>query len=189
MQFIVAFCQSIGCNNGYYIFRMVPSEPRFVLGFEPSVQHYYCFKALQAMAGFDNLAVDLDMQMMPARIQAKSGCVTLEDMSFLQGDGLAWRDVGDRPFEGPRGGFAGCFGKIDHGCSFPVDRVDPCRWFRFIFSDFPRSDGDAGYYPEYPPEQLEKGKTYVLRPTRRCAVSRLSTSGSQPALSTLASGL
>lgn len=49
----------IGCNNGYYMFRMVPSEPRFVLGFEPSVQHYYCFKALQAMAGFDNLAVDL----------------------------------------------------------------------------------------------------------------------------------
>lgn len=49
----------IGCNNGYYMFRMVPHEPRLVLGFEPSVQHYYCFKALNAMAGFDNLDIDL----------------------------------------------------------------------------------------------------------------------------------
>lgn len=49
----------IGCNNGYYMFRMVPFEPRLVLGFEPSVQHYYCFKALNAMAGFDNLHIDL----------------------------------------------------------------------------------------------------------------------------------
>ena len=49
----------IGCNNGYYMFRMVPSEPRLVLGFEPSVQHYYCFKALNAMAGFENLDIDL----------------------------------------------------------------------------------------------------------------------------------
>lgn len=49
----------IGCNNGYYMFRMVPHEPRLVLGFEPSVQHYYCFKSLNAMAGFDNLHIDL----------------------------------------------------------------------------------------------------------------------------------
>ena len=49
----------IGCNNGYYMFRMVPLKPRLVLGFEPSVQHYYCFKALNAMAGFENLDIDL----------------------------------------------------------------------------------------------------------------------------------
>lgn len=49
----------IGCNNGYYMFRMVPHEPRLVLGFEPSVQHYYCFKSLNAIAGFDNLHIDL----------------------------------------------------------------------------------------------------------------------------------
>ena len=41
----------IGCNNGYYMFRMAGSRPRLVLGFEPSVQHYYCFKALNSMAG------------------------------------------------------------------------------------------------------------------------------------------
>lgn len=49
----------IGCNNGYYMFRMIPHQPRFVLGFEPSVQHYYCFKALNAMAGCTNLDIDL----------------------------------------------------------------------------------------------------------------------------------
>lgn len=49
----------IGCNNGYYMFRMTPSKPRLVLGFEPSVQHYYCFKALQAMAGCPGLDIDL----------------------------------------------------------------------------------------------------------------------------------
>ena len=49
----------IGCSNGYYMFRMTPSRPRFVIGFEPSVQPYYCFKALNGMAGFENLAIDL----------------------------------------------------------------------------------------------------------------------------------
>lgn len=49
----------IGCNNGYYMFRMLPYEPRLVLGLEPSVQHYYCFKALSKMAGTKNLHVDL----------------------------------------------------------------------------------------------------------------------------------
>lgn len=49
----------IGCNNGYYMFRMAASRPRLVLGFEPSVQHYYCFKALNSMAGKSELDIDL----------------------------------------------------------------------------------------------------------------------------------
>lgn len=49
----------IGCNNGYYMFRMADDDPKMVLGFEPSIQHYYCFKALNAMAGKDNLHIDL----------------------------------------------------------------------------------------------------------------------------------
>jgi tRNA (mo5U34)-methyltransferase len=49
----------IGCNNGYYMFRMTPSKPRLVLGFEPSMQHYFCFKALQGMARCAGLNVDL----------------------------------------------------------------------------------------------------------------------------------
>ncbi|CAG37820.1 tRNA 5-methoxyuridine(34)/uridine 5-oxyacetic acid(34) synthase CmoB [Desulfotalea psychrophila] len=49
----------IGCNNGYYMFRMAAQEPAFVLGIEPSVQHYYCFKALEEMSGLTNLEIDL----------------------------------------------------------------------------------------------------------------------------------
>lgn len=49
----------IGCNNGYYMFRMTPYQPGFVLGFEPTVQHYYCFKALNSIAGCANLDIDL----------------------------------------------------------------------------------------------------------------------------------
>ena len=49
----------IGCNNGYYMFRMTGANPRLVLGFEPSVQHYYCFKALNGMARCPSLHIDL----------------------------------------------------------------------------------------------------------------------------------
>ncbi|MCI5182144.1 MAG: tRNA 5-methoxyuridine(34)/uridine 5-oxyacetic acid(34) synthase CmoB [Candidatus Electrothrix sp. AW1] len=52
----------IGCNNGYYMFRMAGMaghSPKFVLGFEPYVHHYYTFKALNNFAGLDNLCVDL----------------------------------------------------------------------------------------------------------------------------------
>ncbi|MDR0476965.1 MAG: tRNA 5-methoxyuridine(34)/uridine 5-oxyacetic acid(34) synthase CmoB [Desulfobulbaceae bacterium] len=47
----------IGCNNGYYLFKMSESQPKLALGFEPVVQHYYSFKALNAMAGRDNLDI------------------------------------------------------------------------------------------------------------------------------------
>jgi len=49
----------IGCNNGYYMFRMSPHRPRLVLGLEPSMQHYYCFRALNGMAGLPALHNDL----------------------------------------------------------------------------------------------------------------------------------
>lgn len=49
----------IGCNNGYYMFRMSHFRPRLVLGFEPSVQQYYCFKSLNSMAGCLELDINL----------------------------------------------------------------------------------------------------------------------------------
>lgn len=49
----------IGCSNGYYMFRMAPYKPEIVIGFEPSIQHYYCFKGLNSMAGQKNLHIDL----------------------------------------------------------------------------------------------------------------------------------
>jgi len=49
----------VGCSNGYYMFRMTPHRPKLVIGLEPSVQHYYCFKGLNAMARLDRLHIDL----------------------------------------------------------------------------------------------------------------------------------
>lgn len=49
----------VGCSNGYYMFRMAPCKPKLVVGLEPSVQHYYCFKGLNGMARQDKLHIDL----------------------------------------------------------------------------------------------------------------------------------
>ncbi len=49
----------IGCNNGYYMFRMAHHAPKFVLGFEPYVHHYYTFKTLNTFAQEGNLQVEL----------------------------------------------------------------------------------------------------------------------------------
>jgi len=49
----------IGCNNGYYMFRMAHHEPKLVLGFEPYLQHYFAFKTLNGFAGCKNLYCEL----------------------------------------------------------------------------------------------------------------------------------
>ena len=49
----------IGCNNGYYLFRMAHHLPALVLGFEPYVQHYYTFNTLNTFAGQRHLQVEL----------------------------------------------------------------------------------------------------------------------------------
>jgi tRNA (mo5U34)-methyltransferase len=49
----------IGCNNGYYMFRMAHHEPKLVIGFEPYLQHYFTFKALNGFAGCENLLCEL----------------------------------------------------------------------------------------------------------------------------------
>ena len=33
----------IGCNNGYYMFRMAQHNPKLVIGFEPYLHHYFTF--------------------------------------------------------------------------------------------------------------------------------------------------
>lgn len=48
----------IGCNNGYYMFRMAHHRPAMVLGFEPYVQHYYTFNTLNTFAGQRHLQVE-----------------------------------------------------------------------------------------------------------------------------------
>ena len=49
----------IGCNNGYYMFRMADCQPEFILGFEPYVQHYYTFHTLNSFAGRAEMDVEL----------------------------------------------------------------------------------------------------------------------------------
>jgi tRNA (mo5U34)-methyltransferase len=49
----------IGCNNGYYMFRMAHHKPKLVLGFEPYLQHYFTFKTLNGFAGCENLFCEL----------------------------------------------------------------------------------------------------------------------------------
>jgi tRNA (mo5U34)-methyltransferase len=49
----------IGCNNGYYMFRMSHLEPELVLGFEPYLQHYYTFRTLNSFAAVPNLFCEL----------------------------------------------------------------------------------------------------------------------------------
>ncbi|HIJ78147.1 MAG: tRNA 5-methoxyuridine(34)/uridine 5-oxyacetic acid(34) synthase CmoB [Desulfobulbaceae bacterium] len=49
----------IGCNNGYYMFRTIPHQPKAVIGFEPFLQHYYCFNTLNQLAGVDNLFMEM----------------------------------------------------------------------------------------------------------------------------------
>jgi len=49
----------IGCNNGYYMFRMAPYQPQWVIGFEPYLQHYFAFKTLNSFAGQKNLVAEL----------------------------------------------------------------------------------------------------------------------------------
>jgi tRNA (mo5U34)-methyltransferase len=49
----------IGSNNGYYMFRMIPHKPEFVLGLEPYIHHYFTFNTLNSFAGYDNLRTEL----------------------------------------------------------------------------------------------------------------------------------
>jgi len=48
----------IGCNNGYYMFRMAAQKPAAVVGFEPFVQHYFAFKTLNGLAAQANLHIE-----------------------------------------------------------------------------------------------------------------------------------
>ena len=54
-----AVIADIGSNNGYYMFRMAAQRPAFVLGFEPFVQHYYCFNLLNGFARLKQLRTEL----------------------------------------------------------------------------------------------------------------------------------
>ena len=49
----------IGCNNGYYMFRMADHKPAFVLGLEPFAKHWFAFQMLNHYAQCENLFLEL----------------------------------------------------------------------------------------------------------------------------------
>ena len=49
----------IGSSNGYYMFRMIPHNPKAVIGFEPYIHHYFTFRTLNSFAGLANLHMEL----------------------------------------------------------------------------------------------------------------------------------
>ena len=49
----------IGCNNGYFMFRMAEQRPDFVVGFEPVVKHYVTFNWLRSISGLANLYFEM----------------------------------------------------------------------------------------------------------------------------------
>ena len=49
----------IGCNNGYYMFRVAQHTPQLGLGVEPYLQHYFAFKTLNSFAGVRSLTAEL----------------------------------------------------------------------------------------------------------------------------------
>lgn len=49
----------VGCNNGYYMFRMAHHKPLAVIGFEPYHHHYFTFRTVNSFAGLTNLHLEL----------------------------------------------------------------------------------------------------------------------------------
>ncbi len=49
----------IGCNNGYFMYRMLPQRPKLVLGFEPYAKHWFNFQWMQKYTRQDSLIMDL----------------------------------------------------------------------------------------------------------------------------------
>ena len=49
----------IGCNNGYYMYRLLEHNPKFVLGMDPSDRFLFCFELLQIFSKDQRLAYDM----------------------------------------------------------------------------------------------------------------------------------
>ena len=57
----------IGCSNGYYMFKMMPSRPHCIIGIEPYLTFYFQYQALQHYLQFDRICcLPLKIEEMPA---------------------------------------------------------------------------------------------------------------------------
>lgn len=49
----------IGCNNGYFMFRMLEHKPEFVVGFDPFCKYWFNFEFMKRVSGVQNLYYEL----------------------------------------------------------------------------------------------------------------------------------
>ncbi len=49
----------IGCNNGYYMFKMAEQKPELVIGFDPMPRFYFSFNLVNRFTGFTNLKYEM----------------------------------------------------------------------------------------------------------------------------------
>lgn len=49
----------VGCNNSYYMYRMLEEEPEFVLGIDPMIKYYFNYLLLQRFAAEPNVHFDM----------------------------------------------------------------------------------------------------------------------------------
>ncbi len=49
----------VGCNNGYYMFRMAAFQPEIIIGLEPIARYWFNFQYLQKFAAVPNLHLQL----------------------------------------------------------------------------------------------------------------------------------
>lgn len=68
-----------GCNNGYYMFKMEHSNPRAVIGFDPSMHYYYSFQAINRLAGRDSIFMEM------LGVQDADHYIDCFDTAFLMG--------------------------------------------------------------------------------------------------------
>ena len=48
----------IGCNNGYFMYRMLEENPEIVLGVDPTIRYFFQFQALQKLAPANQLYME-----------------------------------------------------------------------------------------------------------------------------------
>lgn len=124
----------IGCNNSYYMYKMLAHKPRLVIGLDPMERYYYHFYLNQLYAQAPNLAFDLlgadDLYLyqgffdivffMGVLYHRKNPLQTLEAVhESLKPDGLIL-------FEG-----AGIDGKGSY-CYFPESRYMKAKGYWFL---------------------------------------------------------
>jgi len=69
----------IGCSNGYYMFRMLPHNPEYVIGIDPYTNFYYQFLSIQKYVRSEKI------HYIPAGFEALTGCEGLFDSVFCMG--------------------------------------------------------------------------------------------------------